>query len=212
MKKLLYITANPKPEEESSCRKVSSIFVDEFLKRHLEYDLVELDLYKTHIPVITHKIFPMRNTPADIHSSDLSKSEKENLKIINQLASQFLECDIYVIAAPMWNLFFPSILKTYIDCIVQCEKLIKVTPSEIRGLLDDIDRKMIYIQSSGGKFSNLFTSKLNYGVHYLHDLFKYLGVKKFETLLIENTGFTPEEELCAIEKAINSIPKIIDKF
>lgn len=213
MKKLLYITANSKPENDSASRKVSRCFVNEFLNTHPEYDLVELDLYKTHVPTITHNLFPSRaQLCSEDYFSSLSKTEKTDYKIIKQLCDQFLECDVYVVAAPMWSLFFPSVLKSYFDCVIQVDRTVKISPEEIGGLMNDIDRKFIYIQSSGGKYSNVLTSRFNYGVHYLHDLTKFLGIKKYETLLVENTGFTKESEEAAIDKAIKKIPKIANKF
>ncbi len=43
MKKLLYITANPKKEEDSSCKRVGRKLVNEIIKRGKNIEIKEID-------------------------------------------------------------------------------------------------------------------------------------------------------------------------
>lgn len=45
MKKLLYITANSKPEELSASKTVGRAFVNKFIEKYTDFKLEELDLY-----------------------------------------------------------------------------------------------------------------------------------------------------------------------
>ena len=50
----------------------------------------------------------------------------------------------------MWSLSFPAPLKEYIDCIVELDKTMSITEKKGKGLSRPEERKMVYVQSSGG--------------------------------------------------------------
>jgi FMN-dependent NADH-azoreductase len=52
MAKLLYITANPKREEESYGLSVGRAFLNAYKQQNPQDEIVELDLYRTDIPYI----------------------------------------------------------------------------------------------------------------------------------------------------------------
>lgn len=109
MKKLLYITVNSKPEELSASKTVGRDFVNRFLEKHEDFEVEELDLFKSHIPRLEYQYFEKRN--AMIKKDDINKlSEKEQKEAhqIVALTEQFMDADMYIIAAPMWSLSFPA--------------------------------------------------------------------------------------------------------
>ena len=78
------------------------------LSRHLlneiGSDVTEVDLYKENILPISEKDLEKRN------SHDYSESKFD-------LAKQFANADTIVVAAPFWDLSFPSALKIYFENI-----------------------------------------------------------------------------------------------
>ena len=210
MKKLLYITVNSKPEDLSASKTVGRKFVNRFLEKNKDFKLEELDLYKAHIPRLEYQYFEKRN--AMIKKDDINKlSEKEQNEAhkIVELTEQFISADMYVIAAPMWSLSFPAPLKEYIDCIVMDGKTIDLSNDKLDGLLDNKPRGMVYIQSSGANINWMSKKFLNRGLNYVEDMMKALGIKRFEELLVDGTGYTEEEKKDAIEKALNKIDDVI---
>jgi FMN-dependent NADH-azoreductase len=186
LKKLLYIPVNSKPENESTSKTVGREFVSQFLKKNPDYSLEELDLYNEDIPEINHKLFTSRAEPVSGEEyNKLSEQDKRAVDRINFLCDQFLRADTYVITAPMWSISYPSRLKRYVDCIILNNKTIKISEEEVKGLLDDKERSMVYIQSSGGVYPMIFAGKFNHGVDYFHDIFKFLGIKRFEKILVQ---------------------------
>jgi len=213
LKKLLYITANSKPEKLSASKTVGRYFVNRFIAKNPDYIVEELDLYTEYIPEINHIIFTKRAEPVSGAEYDkLSEKDKETVNRINALCDQFISADTYVIAAPMWSLSYPSVLKRYIDCIILNDKVIKVSPEEVTGLLDDKERTMVYIQSSGGKYPKLLSGKFNHGIEYFEDLFKFLGIKRFEKILVEGVDDPDIGREKAITKACQDIESIIEKL
>lgn len=210
MKKLLYITVNSKPEALSASKTVGKAFVNGFLAKHSDFQVEELDLYETHIPRLEYEYFEKRNCL--ICEEDFKKlpeaSQKEVHRIV-ELIEQFKSADVYVIAAPMWSLSFPSPLKEYMDCIITDGKTIRISEDKIEGLLDDKPRSMVYVQSSGGKITLLNSLFLNKGLHYIKDIMKVLGITKFQELLVDGTGTTQKEKESAIESALTQIDSLI---
>lgn len=212
---VLYITVNSKPEHLSTSKTVGRIFIDKYKQLHSDDTIEELDLYRDDIPRVNYKLFTSRATL--VHGEEfekLSDDEKNQVTRINQLCDQFLKADKYVIAAPMWNVFFPSMLKQYLDCIIQNGKVINVDTAnkKVEGLLDNKIRKMVYIQSSGGDIPLLLSRKVNHGLTYLHDIFKFLGIKKFDKILVEGVDMKSIGREQAIQNAIEDIDDMIDYF
>jgi FMN-dependent NADH-azoreductase len=213
MKKLLYITVNSKTEEMSSSKTVGRQLVNSILKKHPSMIVEELDLYKEHIPQLKYCYFESRSTIVNADAqAKLTNEEQEEVKQIVKLCNQFIEADIYVLAAPMWSLSFPAPLKEYIDCIIQSNKTIAFNNEKPYGLLNNKDRTFIYVQSSGANIPWIIRPALNKGLNYIHDIMKFIGIIKFEELLVDGTGVSELERQEAIERAVSRIDSIVDQI
>ena len=78
------------------------------------------------------------------------------------LAKQFASGEIIVIAAPMWDLSFPALLKLYIENISISGVTFKYTEKGIVGLCKA--KRLYYISTSGGTFVP------NFGFEYIKAL------------------------------------------
>jgi len=210
MKKLLYITANTKPEELSTSKTVGRRVVNAILEKISEVELQEVDLYKEHIPQLKYCYFESRSAIVGLDAKNkLSTEEQKEVGQIVNLCDQFKDADIYVLAAPMWSLSFPAPVKEYIDCIVQAGKTIAFDNNKPHGLLDDKTRAFIYVQASGGSIPWIIRPALNKGLNYVHDIVKFIGINNFQELLVDGTGTTEDERQESIEKATVKIDSII---
>lgn len=213
MKKLLYISVNSKPEHLSASKTVARKFINRFLELNKDFEVEELDLYKEHIPRLEYQYFEKRNCIVDENDANqLDDKDQKEVKRIRFLCDQFASANVYVIAAPMWSLSYPAPLKEYIDCILQDQKTIKFEDKKIVPLLADMPRTLVYIQSSGGEIPWLLKPILNKGLNYVESIIKLTGVKHFEELLVDGTGYTESEKQDAIDKAIDNIDEVIDKM
>lgn len=213
MKKLLYIVANSKPEEISSSKTVGRALVNRIMDKYQDLNLEELDLYNEHIPRPKFSYFSSRST---LVSADallkLTVQEQNDVQQMKKLCDQFVAATIYIVASPMWSLSFPAILKDYIDCIIQAEKTITFTNDKPEGLLKDRPRTFIYVQSSGANIPWIMKPIFDKGLNYVEDIMKFIGISKFEELLIDGTGTTETEKSEAIEKAKSKIDTIIEQI
>ena len=213
MKKVLYIVANSKPEEISSSKTVGRALVNSIMDKYKDLSMEELDLYNEHIPRPKFNYFGSRSTLVNADAlSKLTVQEQNDVQQMSKLCDQFVAASVYIVASPMWSLSFPAVLKDYIDCIIQAEKTITFTNNKPEGLLNDRPRTFIYVQSSGANIPWVMKPILDKGLNYVEDIMKFIGVSKFDELLIDGTGTTETEKSEAIEKAKSKIDTIIDQI
>lgn len=213
-KKLLYISVNSKPENLSSSKMVARKFINKFLERNGDFKVEEVDLYKEHIPRLEYQYFKDRNCViSEEEAKKLPEKDQKEIRKIRDLCDQFISAQMYVIAAPMWSLSFPAPLKEYIDCIVQEEKTISFEKGKKpKGLLDDKERAVVYIQSSGGNIPWILDPIMDKGENYVAQIMKAMGVKNVQELKVDATGTTEEERENAIRDAEEKIDSILDRI
>ena len=213
MKKLLYIIANSKAEEQSSSRTVSRALVNTILEKVPNVELEELNLYEEHIPQLKGCYFQSRSTIVSSEARNkLTAEEQKEVAKVEDLCDQFKAADIYVLAAPMWSLSFPAPVKEYLDCIIQSGKTITFEGNKPHGLMNDKKRVFIYVQSSGGNIPWILKSALSKGLNYVEDIMKFIGISTFDELLVDGTGTTEEERQNAIKTATDKIPHLVEKL
>lgn len=213
-KKLLYISVNSKPENLSSSKMVARKFINKFLERNGDFKVEEVDLYKEHIPRLEYQYFKDRNCViTEEDAKQLPEKDQKEIRKIRDLCDQFISAQMYVIAAPMWSLSFPAPLKEYIDCIVQEEKTISFEKGKKpKGLLDDKERAVVYIQSSGGNIPWILDPIMDKGENYVAQIMKAMGIKNVQELKVDATGTTEEERENAIREAEEKIDSILDRI
>lgn len=213
-KKLLYISVNSKPENLSSSKMVARKFINKFLERNGNFKVEEVDLYKEHIPRLEYQYFKDRNCViTEEDAKKLPEKDQKEIRKIRNLCDQFISAQMYVIAAPMWSLSFPAPLKEYIDCIVQEEKTISFEKGKKpKGLLDDKERAVVYIQSSGGNIPWILDPIMDKGENYVAQIMKAMGIKNVQELKVDATGTTEEERENAIRDAEEKIDSILDRI
>ena len=213
-KKLLYISVNSKPENLSSSKMVARKFINKSLERNGDFKVEEVDLYKEHIPRLEYQYFKDRNCViSEEEAKKLPEKDQKEIRKIRDLCDQFISAQMYVIAAPMWSLSFPAPLKEYIDCIVQEEKTISFEKGKKpKGLLDDKERAVVYIQSSGGNIPWILDPIMDKGENYVAQIMKAMGIKNVQELKVDATGTTEEERENAIRDAEEKIDSILDRI
>ena len=213
-KKLLYISVNSKPENLSSSKMVARKFINKFLERNGNFKVEEVDLYKEHIPRLEYQYFKDRNCViTEEDAKKLPEKDQKEIRKIRNLCDQFISAQMYVIAAPMWSLSFPAPLKEYIDSIVQEEKTISFEKGKKpKGLLDDKERAVVYIQSSGGNIPWILDPIMDKGENYVAQIMKAMGIKNVQELKVDATGTTEEERENAIREAEEKIDSILDRI
>ena len=198
MSKVLYIKANIKNDGESRTFKVSDNFVEEYKKRNPEDEIIELDFYKENIDFLR---------PEDLGKIFGPKDEESKNNPILKYAYQFAEADKYIVAAPMWNLSMPAILKAYIDYVSVTGITFKYTAEGPVGLLNN--KKAVHIVARGGEYAN---APYEMGDRYLKTIFAFFGVTDMETIAIENVDVVGADVQAKVDEAIERAKLLLEKF
>ena len=198
MSKVLYIKANIKPEGQSRTFKVADSFIEEYKKANPTDEVVTLDLYKENIDFLRADDLGVLFGP---------KTEESKNNELLKYAYQFAEADKYVIAAPMWNLSMPAILKAYIDYISVVGITFAYTAQGPIGLLKD--KKAVHIVSRGGEYVN---APYEMGDKYIRTILGFYGITDVETIAIENVDVMGADVDGKVNDSIKEAQKIVEKF
>lgn len=212
MASLLYITANPKPEQESFSLSVGRAFLNAYRQQKPGDQITEIDLYKLgKLPYIDADVFSgwgklQQGTAFD----QLNADEKAKVSQINELTDQFVAADKYIFVTPLWNLSVPPKLKAYIDTICVAGKTFQYTDAGPVGLLTN--KKAVHIHATGGIYSTGPARDFEFGNRYLVALLSFLGIPDVKSIIVEGMAQTPDKAEEIKAKAIEQAKQIAVDF
>ncbi|SET44549.1 FMN-dependent NADH-azoreductase [[Clostridium] polysaccharolyticum] len=201
MAHVLYIKANPKSIEHSRTFQLSEKFIENYKNLHPEDTITTLDLYKEPIHFLTFE---------DLNEIFGAKSEEKRNHPILKYAYQFAEADKYVVAAPMWNLSFPAVLKAYMDYVSVSGITFQYTANGPAGLCKN--KKAVFLTTSGGEYSETKNADLEMGERYLRALFCFFGIENFQTIRAENLDLQGADVNDILAKAKERAKSLADSF
>ena len=111
-------------------------------------------------------------------------------------ANQFVEADEILIAAPCWDLAFPSVLRVYFEHITITGLTFRYSPQGIPTGLCNADR-LIYVTTAGGPIADQ-----PHGYGYIKDLATTFYVMCFKA---ENLDIVGADVNGIIKKTVNDI-------
>ncbi|WP_251564283.1 FMN-dependent NADH-azoreductase [Paenibacillus pasadenensis] len=206
MKSLLYITANPKSEANSTSLTVGRSLINEYVAIHSNAPVTEIDVYRQHIPLVDeHFLSARQKISSGVEPVVLLPKEKDITDQIHQLTSQFIEADVYVFAFPLWNFGVPPLLKAYVDTIKVARKTFRYTPDGPEGLLEN--KTAVLIQSSGDVYSYGPLKEFEHGSRYLTSVLSFIGVDRIETIYMEGMDKNKDE---AQEKKHQAVTRAVE--
>ncbi|WP_335558284.1 FMN-dependent NADH-azoreductase [Neobacillus vireti] len=191
MKKLLYVTANPKGIEKSKGLKIGEAFLEAVQEECKNIEINRIDLFNYEFPQMDADLVSARGKLAGYGYSldQLSTPEREKISKMHALANEFITYDSYVFVSPMWNFNSPAVLKAYIDNLFISGKTFVHTANGPKGLLTD--KKAIHIQTRGGKYIGTPMQELESGDRYLKIALCFLGIKVYDTVVAEGFDLNP---------------------
>jgi FMN-dependent NADH-azoreductase len=118
------------------------------------------------------------------------------------LLRQFLEADVLVIGAPMYNFGIPSTLKAWIDRIAVNGQTFRYTEKGPEGLAGG--KRVIVASARGGAYGE--SNPADFQEAYLRQLFGFLGIDDIEFVRAEGVGLSPQHREQALAAASAAIP------
>lgn len=95
-------------------------------------------------------------------------------------AKQFAAADRIIVAAPLWDLSFPSMLKVYLENICVTGITFRYTDDGIQGMCRA--KRLMYITTRGGDFTLPYMQPMEQATPYLRALCAMLGVEQMDVI------------------------------
>ncbi|MBQ4062128.1 MAG: NAD(P)H-dependent oxidoreductase [Christensenellaceae bacterium] len=168
---LLFINACVRGKDLSRTYAAARAFIDTIKQTDPYINITECDLSSILPEYVSEKNFAAREEKI---------MRKDFADPMFDLAREFADADRIVIAAPMWDLGFPAILKAYIENVSVAGISFCYTDTGSIGLCRA--DKMMFITTRGSDFSLPPLSGLEHGASYLRAMCQIYGIKSFECL------------------------------
>lgn len=192
MAKVIYIKANPKSDQESRTFRLAESFIKAYQEKNPGDTIITHDLYQEGVKPLSAQdiqtVFGPKNADSANHPI---------LKYAYELAAS----DKIILAAPMWNLSIPAILKCYIDYILVVGITFKYTEQGPVGLCQG--KKAAYLVTRGGAYSEGAFSNYEMGERYLRTIFGFLGITDFVSVaaeMLDVAGIDAEQKIADAQK------------
>ena len=170
MEEVLFINACVRPESRT-------LDLAQSVLEKIDGDIQRLNLYDAQLSPLDAQGIVFREQAAK--EQDFSDEAFD-------LAKQFARADTIVIAAPYWDLLFPSVLRTYLEAVCVAGLTFRYS-QEGRPLGLIKAKKAYYVTTAGG-----FIGENNFGFMYVEALFKQLfGVEQVEFISKEGLDIPP---------------------
>ncbi len=141
-------------------------------------------------------------TAEDIVLRDRLTQEGSTEHTLMKYALRFRDADEIVIAAPYWDLSFPSLLKVYLERVSVSGITFGYEGSDCVGYCKA--KRLFYFSACGG-----FTGGRHYGAEYVQALGRMFGINEFHSYTVEGLDIDPSKRESILE---NGIRNIIDEI
>ncbi|MEW6639979.1 MAG: FMN-dependent NADH-azoreductase [Pseudomonadota bacterium] len=140
---------------------------------------------------------------AAVDTAALARDLAESRAVLDE----FLEADIVVIGAPMYNFTVPSQLKAWIDRILVPGKTFQYSANGVEGLAGG--KRVIAVVSRGGFYGP--DTPAAAGEHldtYLRWVFGFIGITAPEIIIAEGIRVSPEQRERALSGALDTVGRL----
>lgn len=115
---------------------------------------------------------------------------------------QFLEADVVVLGAPMYNFGIPSTLKAWIDRIAVAGRTFRYTADGPEGLAGN--KHLVIVAAAGGLHA---AQPTDFVEPYLRQVFGFLGITRIDVVRADGIALSPEHRAASIATALSALPE-----
>lgn len=131
-----------------------------------------------------------------LRSGSLAATDPAETAAAAQALQEFLDADVVVIGAPMYNFGIPSTLKAWIDRLAVAGKTFRYTDQGAQGLAGG--KRVIVASARGGLHQG---APSDFQEPYLRFLFGFFGIDDIEFVRAEGLAISPGQRAAALEAA-----------
>ncbi|ALS95190.1 FMN-dependent NADH-azoreductase [Xanthomonas oryzae] len=167
----------------SISRELSAAIVAQQRRLYPEVEVTYRDLDRDPIPHLT--------------AQTLAQTDPAEAAAAEAVMQQFLQAEVIVIGAPMYNFAIPSTLKAWIDRIAVAGRTFHYTANGPEGLADG--KRLIIASARGGVYAE---PSNDFQEPYLRQLFGFLGIDDITFVRAEGVAYSPQHRADALAAAL----------
>ena len=138
-----------------------------------------------------------------LSAGSLASADPAEAAAAAQVMQEFLEADVVVIGAPMYNFAIPSTLKAWIDRLAVAGKTFRYNA---QGMAEGLaGGKQVVVASSRGGFHQ--SSGMDFQEPYLRHMFGFMGIDDIVFVRAEGLAVSPEQRAASMQDALASIAR-----
>jgi FMN-dependent NADH-azoreductase len=184
--KLLHIDSSILGEHSAS-RALSAAVVAARKAADPSLELVYRDLAASPLPHLS--------------GASLAKADPAEVDAADQVMREFLEADVIVVGAPMYNFTIASTLKAWIDRLAVAGKTFRYNA---QGMAEGLaGGKEVIVASSRGGFHQ--ASGMDFQEPYLRHMFGFMGIDNIAFVRAEGLAVSPEQRAASMQQALAAI-------
>ena len=200
--KLLHIDSSILGEASAS-RELSAAIVQAFSRSMPGLEVVRRDLDANPIPHLDSRLLAAVRPDIAANATAPGVAETGAAAL-----DEFLDAEIVVIGAPMYNFTIPSQLKAWIDHIIIAGKTFRYSETGAQGLAGG--KKVIIASSRGGLYAPGTPQAANdFQERYLRTVLGFIGIEDIDIVRAEGLAFGPEHREAAMRAALASVPSVV---
>jgi FMN-dependent NADH-azoreductase len=180
---------------QSASRELSAAWAANWKTRHPESAVAYRDLAAQPLPHLTADVVMARSAPHAVDDAEL----RSRLDADEAMMQEFLDADVIVIGAPMYNFSVPSQLKAWIDRIAVAGRTFSYGPKGPQGLAGG--KKVVVISSRGGVYSTGPAAAFDHQESYLRAVFGFLGIDDVEFIRAEGLNMGADQRTASMSDA-----------
>lgn len=190
--------------DASFSRRLSQRIVNHFQRNQPDITVEYLDLAQN---APSHLSIESLGFRLGLEDEKLTDAQRRENQITIQLLQQFLNADIVVIGAPMYNFTIPSQLKAWIDRIAQAGHTFKYTENGPVGLAGG--KQVVIASSRGGAYSISEQGQaMEHQESFLKVIFGFFGITDVRFVRAEGVNMGD----AAIEQAMDEANRSIEEL
>lgn len=205
MPKVLVIYAHPETTKGSSTHELYKHFINSYTAKNPNDEIIVHNVSE-YMP------YPLNKIAISIYNKGLAKSglnadEERFCDSRDKWVEEFVNADKYVFVNPMYNLFIPAEMKSYIDMIMQANQTSHYTGQEL-SIKNSNNKKAIHLQASGGTYHNQSDSSdiqiSDLGDQYIQMILHLMGIDDYQSVFAEGMDKDPINAIEILDKAYNN--------
>jgi FMN-dependent NADH-azoreductase len=183
--------------DHSVSRKISSTVADALRATMPGLEVVYRDLDANPAPHQSGALMAARALP----EAERSPEQARDVAAADAILQEFLDADIVVLGAPMYNFGIPSQLKSWIDHLSVAGKTFRYSEAGVEGLAGG--KRVILASARGGFYGpDSPAAGLQHQESYLRGFLGFIGVTDIEVVGAEGVNVSPNHKQLALDAAL----------